>query len=566
VTLTDAQRDVVNADGDFLLLACPGSGKTRAAAARVTKIARTRGQKVAACSYTNVGAERIASILEQPLGREHFVGTVHTLLLRYVVYPFAYLAGARRGPALRHGEWPTLMVYGDHKQRIALDAFRFDPTGNVVLADQPRSVKGTPEEILASVENEVRARKRGFFTKVGVLSADDAMWVALSLLRGHVQLARAVASRFDEILIDEAQDTSELQLACIAELKKAGTLRSLVLIGDLEQSIFSFQGASAAGCRALAEDHDLDQLTLNENHRCSQKICNAAAHFCAREKPDTAVGETSECEIDPELVLYPPHDPEQAVHLFRSRLEEHQIAVEDAAVLARRHTMVEALAGAVVKVEIQERPERVARIAVALAAGTLTRTDMRYAERTVARCAFGDVVEIEDLDHDDRTSLRTAAYEFLSHLPALTGDLRGWITGAKEALHGSASLLVNKPATAAGLLLKSKAEHQDAAVDAVFTPPSRDLVPQTVHSIKGEDRDAVMMVVRKPHGADPTRQFELFDAIASGVEIGKEAEEERRITFVALTRARRYCLVALPDTPRGREVAAACSGLGFRRV
>jgi DNA helicase-2/ATP-dependent DNA helicase PcrA len=256
VTLTDAQRDVVNADGNFLLLACPGSGKTRAAAARVTKIARTR-VKVAACSYTNVGAERIASMLEQPLGPEHFVGTVHMLLLRYVVYPFAYLAGAKRGPELRHGEWPTLTIYGDHKQRIALDAFRFDPAGNVVLADQPRSVKGTPEEILASVEDEVRARKRGFFTKAGVLSANDAMWVALSLLRGHVQLARAVAGRFDEMLIDEAQDTSELQLACIAELKKAGTLRSLVLIGDLEQSIFSFQGASAAGRRALAEDHDL---------------------------------------------------------------------------------------------------------------------------------------------------------------------------------------------------------------------------------------------------------------------------------------------------------------------
>jgi hypothetical protein len=287
------------------------------------------------------------------------------------------------------------------------------------------SVKGTPEEILASVEREVRARKRGFFTKAGVLSGDDAMWVALSLLRGHVQLARAVASRFDEILIDEAQDTSELQLACIAELKKAGTLRSLVLIGDLEQSIFSFQGASAAGCRALAEDHDLDQLTLNENHRCSQKICNAAAHFCAREKPDIAVGETSECEIDPELVLYPPHDPEQAVHLFRSRLDEHQIAVEDAAVLARRHTMVEALAGSVVKVEIQERPERVARIAVALAAGTLTRTDMRYAERTVARCAFGDVVEIEDLDHAER----------FGHGLAIRRASRMWLGTGTERVH-----------------------------------------------------------------------------------------------------------------------------------
>ena len=74
---------------------------------------------------------------------------------------------------------------------------------------------------------------------------------------------------------------------------------------------------------------------------------------------------------------------------------------------------------------------------------------------------------------------------------------------------------------------------------------------------QGEDRDAVMMVVRKAHGAGPTRQLDLFHAVASGADVGTDAEEERRVTFVTLTRARRYRLVALPDTPRGREVAEA---------
>jgi DNA helicase II / ATP-dependent DNA helicase PcrA len=566
VALTDAQLDVVNAEGNFLLLACPGSGKTRAAAARVMKLVNTPRKKVAACSYTNVGAERIASMLDQPLEAQHFVGTVHMLLLRYVVYPFAHLAGAQRGPELRHEDWPAVMIYGDHKQRVPLDDFRFDSAGNLILRDPPRAVKGTVEEILASAGEEARRRKRGFFQKAGMLSADDAMWVALKLLRDHPELARAVATRFDELLIDEAQDTSELQLACVAELKRTGALGSLVLIGDLEQSIFSFQGASAAACRALADDHELGELTLSENHRCSQKICNAAAHFCAREEPDRAVGDTCDCEIDPELALYPPSEPERAMTVFRERLDEHGIDSEDAAVLARRRTMVEALAGTVVKVEMQERPERVAKIAVGLAEGTLTRTDMRYAERTVARCAFGDEITIEELADDLRGELRNAAYAFISHLPVLGGDLRTWTTAAKEALQVSAGMLSEKPATAAGMLLKSKTEHAQIAIAEIFTPPARDLVPQTVHSIKGEDREAVMMVVRKPHHADPTRQFELFDAVASGAAISVEAEEERRVTFVALTRARRYCLVALPDTPRGREIATACSGLGFARI
>jgi superfamily I DNA/RNA helicase len=566
VSLTSAQQEVVDADSDFLLLACPGSGKTRSAAARVARLAGTLGVKVAACSYTNIGADRIGKMLGAPLAPEHFLGTVHGFLLRYVVYPFAHLAGAERGPEIRGGDWPTLMVHGDYKQRMALDDFRCDPDGNLVVCNQPRSVRGTPDEIIASVGTTVRARKNGFFKTAGVLSSDDAMWVALRLLRKYPELSRAAAGRFDEVLIDEAQDTSQLQLACISELRKSGALASLVLIGDLEQSIYSFQGASAAGCRALADDHGLREVPLAENHRCSQKICDAAAHFCVRDKADTAVGPDRACQIDPEVALYPPTDPQQAMQTFRARLGEYGIATEDAAVLARGHTMVDALAGATTKVDIQERPERVARIALALAQGTLTRTDVRYAERTVARCAFGDDVALEDLEEDARAEVRAAAYAFLSGLPAVDGDLRIWISGAKDALQASASLLAEKPTTGAGLLLKSGAHHEGVAAQEVFTPPARDLTPQTVHSIKGEDRDAVMMVVRKPHGADPTRQLDLFHAVASGADIGTDAEEERRVTFVALTRARRYCLVALPDTPRGREVADACAGLGFARI
>jgi hypothetical protein len=82
---------------------------------------------------------------------------------------------------------------------------------------------------------------------------------------------------------------------------------------------------------------------------------------------------------------------------------------------------------------------------VALAQPTLTRTDVRYAERTVIRCAFGDDLMLEDLEEDARAEVRAAAYVFLSELPAVHGDLRTWITGAKEALQTSACLLAESP-------------------------------------------------------------------------------------------------------------------------
>jgi hypothetical protein len=55
---------------------------------------------------------------------------------------------------------------------------------------------------------------------------------------------------------------------------------------------------------------------------------------------------------------------------------------------------------------------------------------------------------------------------------------------------------------------------------AAFSPPPKDLRPQTVHAIKGEDRDAVMVVVRRPHASDPAKQLELFETALSGDEIG----------------------------------------------
>ncbi|MFN8231935.1 MAG: UvrD-helicase domain-containing protein [Actinomycetota bacterium] len=215
-------------------------------------------------------------------------------------------------PHVREGEWPTIAVGGNQKKRIGVDAFRCAPDGSLVVKRKPPYVNESDEDLIAIVNSQVRAQKRSHMER-GILSSDDAIWVALSILRGHSDIARAVAGRFDELLLDEAQDTSELQLAAIGALRATGALRSLVLVGDLEQSIFSFQGASAEGCRLLAEECGLDVLELTQNHRSSQRICDVAVHFCERTDPDQAVGPDADCPIPPQVVLYPSTDAPAAI-------------------------------------------------------------------------------------------------------------------------------------------------------------------------------------------------------------------------------------------------------------
>ena len=87
-----------------------------------------------------------------------------------------------------------------------------------------------------------------------------------------------------------------------------------------------------------------------------------------------------------------------------------------------------------------------------------------------------------------------------------------------------------------------------------------------MHDIKGGDRDAVMVVIDRPCSTRHGAQAELWESALAGDEIDAEKAEERRIAFVALTRAERLCVVALPDDDGGRAAANAFVARGFRML
>ncbi len=401
----------------------------------------------------------------------------------------------------------------------------------------------------------------------GRVSSDDAMYWALCVLREHPDLARAVAGRFDELVVDEAQDTSQLQLACLRALSDAGTLESLVLIGDLEQSICSYTGASPSGCRDLATHRGLTTMQLEENHRSSQRICDVAAKFRTGSTPDRAVGVDASCTIEPELILYPSGTPRVAVEIFRERLVGMGLSDQEASVLARRNDLVRQLNGAASRVGIAPRPLAVGTATAAIRqGGVLEWRQVDAVDRLIAYTAFGSG-ELVLLTPDQRWAVRHASMKLLEGAAPLDVDLRQWIEETRRSLSNVVAELTDSPARLAGQVFRSAAGHQNICAGDAFTTTRISLSAQTVHDVKGESNDAVLVVVDPTRARGRSQQGELWSRPLVGQAVSAEEAEELRIAFVAFTRARRYCAVALPDDTRADIVDAFLrSGFRFAQV
>lgn len=547
--LTPAQRLVVEAPPDFLLTACPGSGKTRTAGARFVARADA-GERVAATSYTNIGVDQIRGVISSELGRvvgpESFIGTVHQFLLRYVFQPFAHIVMGCSSPHLVDAEHAgdDVRLNGDNRLRAPLGGFRFRPDGSLLYC-------GTPprgwrrDQVTTAGGAEATIMKRRAAAR-GRATFDDAMYWSLRVLQDVPGVAAAVAGRFDELLVDEAQDTSELQLACLIELSRTELLRSLVLIGDVDQSIYAFQGATPQGVYRLVADRGMRTVPLMENHRSSQLICNTAVHFCSRDRPDLAVGEFADFSAQPEIVFYDPVDPTTATAEFLRRVDALGIDQMNTAVLARNNSLVALLNNHDERVSCAARPKALGRATLALRRGTVGRYDLLAVDKIISFVAWGQVDSIDGLDAEGRRRVRSATIELITAAPALDLSLQQWIRDAAVVLRDVTSALVATPARRAGDVLRSAADQGGVVAGDYFTRPSLGFAARSVHDVKGATREAVLVVARARTSPRRPPEVDTWTAPLRGEQLPPDLAEERRILYVAITRARKYCAVAVP--------------------
>ncbi|MEK2477488.1 DNA helicase PcrA [Streptomyces noursei] len=291
--LNDQQKAAVAHSGSpLLIVAGAGSGKTRVLTHRIAHLLAERhvhpGQ-ILAITFTNKAAgemkERVQELVG-PRANAMWVSTFHSACVRIL-----------RRESKRLGFTSSFSIYdaADSKRLMALvcrdldlDPKRFPPKSfsakisnlkNELIDEE--TFAGTAadgfEKTLAQAYAMYQARLR----EANALDFDDIIMTTVHLLQAFPDVAEHYRRRFRHVLVDEYQDTNHAQYTLVRELVGPGTVDTpaaeLCVVGDADQSIYAFRGATIRNILQFEEDYpDATTILLEQNYRSSQTILSAA--------------------------------------------------------------------------------------------------------------------------------------------------------------------------------------------------------------------------------------------------------------------------------------------------
>jgi len=287
--LNARQRDAVLAvEGPVLILAGAGSGKTRVITHRIAHLVLDRGvpsEGILAVTFTNKAAGEMRSRAESLLAGQplrSWMSTFHSFCVR-LLRQEAETAGLDRR-FLIYDETDQLAAVREALRALDLSE-KLHPPRRLLSRISARKNSGLGDEeddgSVAGITARVHARYRQTLDSAGALDFDDLLLRAVALLEGHPAVREAWARRFPYVLVDEYQDTNGSQYDLVRLL--AGPHGNLTVVGDEDQSIYSWRGADISNI--LDFEHDFPGarvFRLEENYRSSQAILDVASALVER--------------------------------------------------------------------------------------------------------------------------------------------------------------------------------------------------------------------------------------------------------------------------------------------
>ncbi|HVW38464.1 MAG TPA: UvrD-helicase domain-containing protein, partial [Pirellulales bacterium] len=290
--LTPAQQAAVeHIDGPLLILAGPGSGKTRVVTHRIAYLLRhgIPARQILALTFTNKAADEMKSRVERLApGERVWIGTFHRFCAR-LLREYAPLVGLR--------ENYTIYDTGDSLAalRRALDELNIDPghftpqqlaagiswaKNNLISAEQYTARPGHP---LGSVVAKVYPAYQRRLLNSSAVDFDDLLLHVALLLRSHPELRHTLDARYRYILVDEYQDTNLAQYAIVRALSV--DYPNLSVTGDPDQSIYGWRGANLSNILEFEKDFpSVKVVRLEQNYRSTKRILSVAAELISHNK------------------------------------------------------------------------------------------------------------------------------------------------------------------------------------------------------------------------------------------------------------------------------------------
>ncbi|MBI5930110.1 MAG: UvrD-helicase domain-containing protein [Chloroflexi bacterium] len=284
-SMNPAQKAAITAvDGPVLVLAGPGSGKTRVLTHRIVYMVQEYGipaHRILAVTFTNKAAGEMRERVEQLIGKEDarhlWLGTFHSICVRILRREANLIDFMPDFVIFDRDDQVTLMK--QILQDMHLDAQKHPPYGfldtissakNEFILPQNLPIENKGDEIKKKVYEVYQQRLRAS----NAMDFDDLLVYTVRLLQQYPDTLAAYHYRIPYLLVDEFQDTNMVQYELVRLL--AGPRRNVFVVGDPDQSIYSFRGADYRNVKRFQQDFDPQTIFLEENYRSHQYVLDAA--------------------------------------------------------------------------------------------------------------------------------------------------------------------------------------------------------------------------------------------------------------------------------------------------
>jgi DNA helicase-2/ATP-dependent DNA helicase PcrA len=587
--LNPVQREAVtHPSGPLLIVAGAGSGKTRVLTHRIAWLIKEQGIspfEILAITFTNKAADEMKSrvaALVGPVAQKMWVSTFHSACVRIL-----------RRDAKRLGYKSTFTIYDQaDAERLTtyvlrdlnIDPKRFPPRSVHAVISQAKNdlvdfdtyseqAKTIYERRIAQVYAEYQRR----LLANSAMDFDDLLMVTVDVLRTQPDVLAHYQNRFKHILVDEFQDTNKAQNELVLLLGKEH--QNVCVVGDSDQSVYKFRGADIRNILEFEEAFPSSTMVvLEQNYRSTQTILDAANAIIANNlmrKPKALWTEQVGGELIERYFAEDEHDEARWLVQEVHRLHDEAYRWGDIAVFYRTNAMSRVVEEELVRAEVPYRviggtrfyERREVKDALAYLRAIVNPTDEVSLKRiiNVPKRGVGDtslgridawaashgVTFDEALDHAEEAGVHGRALTGVRELVELLEDLRAVDdgprvvleailerTGYTKELESTRSLEAQGRLENLAELVGVAGEHENIEefLEAVSLVADQDelseddssVVLMTLHTAKGLEFPTVFIVGLEDGVFPHLRSLGEPD----------ELEEERRLCYVGITRAR----------------------------
>ncbi|OJX40666.1 MAG: hypothetical protein BGO78_06695 [Chloroflexi bacterium 44-23] len=336
--LNKQQYKAVTAEsGATLVLAGPGSGKTRVLTHRIAYLVQEVGippYNILAVTFTNKAAREMKNRLEKMLGRKAdglWLGTFHSVCARILRREAQYLPVDNKFVIFDVDDQLTLLK--NIIRGMNLDEKIFKPSAIQATISKAKNDIILPETyIIRSGRDSTIRDIYGSYEKAlrlnNAVDFDDLLLMTVHLLSNYPEVRERYANRFEYVLVDEFQDTNQIQYKLVKLF--ASVHKCIFVVGDEDQSIYRWRGADYKNVLRFEQDyHSASKILLEENYRSTQIVLDVAKAVIDRNLHRTPKQLFTQRSSDELVHFYVAGDDrEEAQYVINTILEQQRRGVQ----------------------------------------------------------------------------------------------------------------------------------------------------------------------------------------------------------------------------------------------